>query len=151
MLDHQVLRLLIRIWWSAEQHEVSFFFVPILVRVLVELFIFVAQFEIGAVSVVVHESAHHLLSLARRSHGGGRLVVFIVTVAIGFDLCGAIHRIRLRLQEICWVARNSDLGDGLSEALRPRVFPLHHLLMSSFATLGNVKSLSTSSIRTISD
>lgn len=46
MLDHEILGVLVGIWWSAQEHEVSFFFVSFLMLVLIELFIFIAKLEI---------------------------------------------------------------------------------------------------------
>lgn len=96
---------------------------------------------------MVHESANHLFSFAWGSNGGARLVNLIFIATIHFILRWTMHRIRLRLQKICWVARNSDLGDRFSKTLRPREFSLHYLLVSSFSTFSNVKGLASSLVR----
>ena len=46
MLDHEILGVLVGIWWSAQKHEVPFFFVSFFMLMLIELFIFITKLEV---------------------------------------------------------------------------------------------------------
>jgi hypothetical protein len=67
VLHHQELRVLVGVWGSSKQHEVTLLLV--LICLWIELFVLSAQLEVRAVAIVVHEGRHHLLSLVRGGNG----------------------------------------------------------------------------------